>query len=142
HGADETIDYSREDLKERLRELTDGKGADVVMDPVGGPLAEPAVRATAWEGRYLVVGFAAGEVPKLPLNHVLLRGCSVVGVAWGAMVRNDPARGTAISRQVLEWARAGRLSAHVDKVYPLDQAADALNAIARREVKGKIVLKP
>jgi NADPH:quinone reductase len=142
HGADEAIDYSREDLKERLRELTDGQGADVVMDPVGGPLAEPAVRATAWEGRYLVVGFAAGEIPKLPLNHVLLRGCSVVGVAWGAMVRRDPARGTAISRQVLEWAQAGRLSAHVDKVYPLAQAADALNAIARREVKGKILLRP
>jgi NADPH:quinone reductase len=142
HGADEAIDYSREDLKERLRELTGGKGADVVMDPVGGPLAEPAVRATAWDGRYLVVGFAAGEIPKLPLNHVLLRGCSVVGVAWGAMVRRDPARGTAISRQVLEWAREGRLSAHVDKVYPLAQAADALNAIARREVKGKIILRP
>ena len=142
HGADEGIDYSREDLKDRLRELTGGKGADVVLDPVGGPLAEAAVRSTAWEGRYLVVGFAAGEIPKLPLNHVLLRGCSVVGVAWGAMVRRDPARGTAITRQLVDWAREGRISAHVDKAYPLAQAAEALSAIARREVKGKFVLRP
>jgi NADPH2:quinone reductase len=141
-GADETIDYSIEDLKERLRELTDGRGADVVMDPVGGSLAEAAVRATAWEGRYLVVGFAAGEIPKIALNHVLLRGCSIVGVAWGALVRRDPARGAAISKQILEWAREDKVSAHVDKVYPLAQAADALNAIARREVKGKIILRP
>jgi NADPH2:quinone reductase len=141
-GADETIDYSTEDLKERLRALTDGRGADVVMDPVGGALAEAAVRGTAWEGRYLVVGFAAGEIPKLALNHVLLRGCSIVGVAWGALVRRDPARGAAISKQILEWAREGKVSAHVDKVYPLAQAADALNAIARREVKGKVILKP
>ena len=142
HGADETIDYSREDLKERLRELTGGNGADVVMDPVGGPLGEAAIRATAWEGRYLVVGFAAGEIPKIALNHVLLRGCSLVGVAWGALVRRDPERGVAISKQVIEWAREGRLSAHVDKVYPLSEAKDALNAIARREVKGKIILRP
>lgn len=142
HGADETIDYSREDLKERLRELTGGNGADVVMDPVGGPLAEAGLRATAWEGRYLVVGFATGEIPKIALNHVLLRGCSIVGVAWGALVRRDPARGTAISKQILRWAREGRLSAHVDKVYPLAQATAALNAIARREVKGKIILRP
>jgi NADPH:quinone reductase len=142
HGADETIDYSHEDLKERLRELTGGNGADVVMDPVGGPLAEAAIRATAWEGRYLVVGFAAGEIPKIALNHVLLRGCSLVGVAWGALVRRDPARGVAISKQVVEWAREGRLSAHVDKVYSLGEAKEALNAIARREVKGKIILRP
>jgi NADPH2:quinone reductase len=142
HGADETIDYAKEDLKERLRELTDGRGADVVFDPVGGDFAEAAVRGTAWEGRYLVIGFAAGEIPKLALNHVLLRGCSVVGVAWGALIRRDPARGRALVQQLIEWASEGRISAHVDKAYPLAQAADALNAIARREVKGKVVLKP
>jgi NADPH2:quinone reductase len=142
HGADETIDYSWEDLKERLRELTDGRGADIVFDPVGGDFAEAAVRGTAWEGRYLVIGFAAGEIPKLALNHVLLRGCSVVGVAWGALVRRDPARGRALTEQLIKWAGEGRISAHVDKVYPLAQAAEALNAIARREVKGKIVLRP
>jgi len=122
--------------------LTDGRGADVVFDPVGGDLAEAAVRGTAWEGRYLVIGFAAGEIPKLALNHVLLRGCSVVGVAWGALVRRDPVRGRALVQQLIQWASEGRISAHVDKVYPLTQAADALNAIARREVKGKVVLKP
>ena len=142
HGADEGIDYSREDLKERLRELTGGRGADVVFDPVGGPLAEPAVRATAWEGRYLVIGFAAGEIPKLALNHVLLRGCAVVGVAWGGLARRNVERVRQIAEQAMAWAAAGRISAHVDKVYPLAQAVDALNAIARRAVKGKVVLRP
>ncbi|MEX2129427.1 MAG: NADPH:quinone oxidoreductase family protein [Xanthobacteraceae bacterium] len=140
-GADASIDYSREDLKERLRELTDGRGADVVLDPVGGPLAEPAVRGTAWEGRYLVVGFAAGEIPKLALNHVLLRGCSVVGVTWGMLARHDPPRMKALADQAMKWAVEGRISAHVDKVYPLARVAEALTAISRREVKGKIILK-
>lgn len=142
HGADAGLDYSREDVKDRLRELTGGGGADVVFDPVGGPLAEPAVRATAWEGRYLVIGFAAGDIPRLPLNHVLLRGCSVVGVVWGGLARHDSARMRQIAEQAMAWAAAGRISAHVDKVLPLAQAADALNAIARREVKGKVVLRP
>jgi NADPH:quinone reductase len=142
HGADEGIDYSREDLKERLRQLTADKGADVVFDPVGGSLAEAAVRATAWEGRYLVVGFAAGEIPKIALNHVLLRGCSIVGVIWGAMVQRDPARGNAITQQLLKWASEGVISAHVDRAFPLAQVREALEAIARREVKGKFVLKP
>ena len=142
HGADEVIDYSKEDLKERLRELTDGRGADVVFDPVGGPLAEPAVRSTAWEGRYLVIGFAAGEIPKIALNHVLLRGCSVVGVVWGMLARHDPARMRQIAEQAVQWAAEKKISAHVDKVYPLAKTAEALGAIARREVKGKIVLKP
>jgi NADPH2:quinone reductase len=141
HGADDAIDYSREDLKERLRELTDGRGADVVLDPVGGPYAELAVRGTAWAGRYLVVGFAHGEIPKLPLNHVLLRGCAVVGVTWGMLARHDPARMKALAEQAMRWAAEGSISAHVDKVYPLAQAADALNAIARREVRGKVILK-
>lgn len=142
HGADEIIDYSREDLKERLRQLTGDKGADVVFDPVGGRLAEPALRATAWEGRYLVIGFAAGEIPKIALNHVLLRGCSIVGVLWGAMVQRDPARGNAITQQLLAWASEGKISAHIDRAFPLAQAREALEAIARREVKGKFVLKP
>jgi NADPH2:quinone reductase len=140
HGADEGIDYAREDLKERLRELTGGKGADVVLDPVGDKYAEPAVRATAWEGRYLVVGFAGGQIPKLPLNHVLLRGCAVVGVAWGAHVRRNPAAGNRLTQQVLDWAAERRISGHIDRTYPLAQAKEALQAIAKREVKGKIVL--
>jgi NADPH2:quinone reductase len=141
HGADDAIDYSREDLKERLRELTDGRGADIVLDPVGGPFAEPAVRGTAWAGRYLVVGFADGEIPKLPLNHVLLRGCSVVGVTWGMLARHDPGRMKTLAEQAMKWAVEGKISAHVDRVYPLVRAAEALTAIGRREVKGKIILK-
>lgn len=141
HGADAAIDYSSEDLKERLRALTGGRGADVVFDPVGGPLAEAAVRGTAWEGRYLVIGFTAG-IPKLALNHVVLRGCSVVGVLWGALARHDPARMREIAKQAVDWAGAGRISAPVDKVFPLAQAAEALNAIAHREVKGKVILQP
>jgi NADPH2:quinone reductase len=141
HGADDSIDYSREDLKERLRALTDGRGADVVFDPVGGELAEPAVRATAWEGRYLVVGFTGG-IPTLPLNHVLLRGCAVIGVAWGALLRHDASRLRAIVAQIVQWAAERRVSVHIDAVYPLARTAEALAAIAGRKVKGKIVLKP
>jgi NADPH2:quinone reductase len=140
HGADEGINYTSENLKDRLRELTGGNGVDVVLDPVGGEFAEASVRATAWEGRYLVVGFAAG-IPKLPLNHVLLRGCSVVGVAWGTMSRKYPDRLRALTVQALRWAEEGKISAHVDKVYPLLKTAEALGAISRREVKGKIILK-
>lgn len=140
HGADEGINYATENLKERLRELTDDNGVDVVLDPVGGEFAEASVRAMAWEGRYLVVGFAAG-IPKLPLNHVLLRGCSVVGVAWGTMSRKYPDRLRQLTEQALRWAEEGKISAHVDKVYPLARTAEALGAISRREVKGKIILK-
>lgn len=140
HGADETINYTAENLKERLRALTNDRGVDVVLDPVGGEFAEASVRATAWEGRYLVVGFAAG-IPKLPLNHVLLRGCSVVGVAWGNMCRKYPDRLRALIEQALRWAEEGKISASVHKVYPLEKTAEALRAISRREVKGKIVLK-
>jgi NADPH2:quinone reductase len=142
HGADEIIDYERENLKERLRELTGGHGADVVFDPVGGRLAEPAVRGTAWEGRYLVVGFAAGEIPRLPLNHVLLRGCAVMGVGWGEFIRRNPNGIAAAMKRVLEWVREGRLTAHVDGVYPFDGVVEALRAIADRKVKGKIILVP
>jgi len=142
HGADEVIDYSKEDLKERLRELTGGKGADVVYDPVGGPYAEPALRSTAWEGRFLVIGFAAGEIPKIPLNLALLKGCEIVGVFWGEFIRRDPARLRAQIKELLNWVHGGRLSAHVDAVYPFERAAEAFAAIGTRKVKGKVLLKP
>jgi NADPH2:quinone reductase len=142
HGAHETIDYEREDLKERLRALTDGRGADVVFDPVGGRYAEPAVRGTAWEGRYLVVGFAAGEIPRLPLNHVLLRGCSVMGVGWGEHTRRRPESIPAAVNRIVQWMRDGGLAIHIDAVYPFDRVAEALQAIAERRVKGKVVLVP
>jgi NADPH2:quinone reductase len=140
-GADETIDYSTEDLKTRLRDLTNGKGPDVVYDPVGGPYSEPAVRAMNWEGRFLVIGFAAGDIPRIPLNLVLLRSCDLRGVAWGAWADKDTAGHRANTARLLAWEKAGKLSTHIHAVYPLAEAKDALKAIARREVKGKVVLR-
>jgi NADPH2:quinone reductase len=141
-GADLTLNYAREDLKAGLKRLTGGSGVDVLYDPVGGDLAEPALRSMAWQGRYLVVGFAGGDIPKLPLNLVLLKGCDVLGVFWGAFLERDPKRHRAHMAQLLAWAADGTISAHVDAVYPLDQTAEALGRIARREAKGKIVVKP
>jgi len=142
HGADDVINYARDDLKDALRNATGGKGADVIYDPVGGPYAEPALRAIAWQGRLLVVGFAAGEIPKMPLNLALLKGCDIVGVFWGSFIERDPAGHRANTKQILDWCAQGKLSAHVQAVYPLADAADALKALAARKVMGKIVLRP
>jgi NADPH2:quinone reductase len=142
HGADDGIDYGSEDLKDALRRVTSGKGADVIYDPVGGALAESALRSIAWEGRFLVVGFAAGEITRLPLNLVLLKGCDVLGVFWGAWTQRDPAGHRANTEQLLAWLAEGRLSSHVHAVYPLERAADALKSIAARQVMGKVILKP
>jgi NADPH2:quinone reductase len=142
HGADDTINYATDDLKEALRRVTGGKGADVIYDPVGGAYAEQALRSIAWQGRFLVVGFAAGEIPKIPLNLALLKGCDIVGVFWGSFVERDPAGHRANTRQILDWVVSGKLSAHVQATYPLADAATALKALAARKVKGKIVLHP
>ena len=142
HGADDGIDYGKDDLKEALRRVTQGRGADVIYDPVGGAYAEAALRSIAWLGRYLVIGFAAGEIPKLPLNLVLLKGCDVLGVFWGSWIERDPAGHRANTEQLLAWCAAGKLSSHVHAVYPLERAATALNAIAARQVMGKIILRP
>jgi len=141
HGADDTIDYSGEDLKFALRALTRERGVDVLYDPVGGAYAELALRAMAWDGRYLVVGFAAGEIPKIPLNLVLLKSCDLRGVAWGAWTERDLAGHRANTAQLLAWEAQGKLRTHVHAVYPLAEAAEALKAIARREVKGKVILR-
>lgn len=141
HGADAGIDYGREDLKEALRRLTDGRGVDVIYDPVGGPYSEPALRAMAWEGRFLVVGFAAGDIPKMPLNLVLLKSCDIRGVAWGAWSERDLGGHRENTAQLLDWAMQGKLSTHVHAVYPLAQAAAALKAIAARQVMGKVILR-
>ena len=117
-------------------------GIDVVYDPVGGSYAEPAVRSMAWNGRYLVIGFAAGEIPKLPLNLVLLKNCDIRGVAWGAWVRREPDAQRKLMSEIVNWAAHGKLSAHVHAVYPLAEIAAALKAIAERKVMGKIVLRP
>jgi NADPH:quinone reductase len=142
HGAEETINYASEDLKEGLRRVTSGRGVDVVYDPVGGRYSEPAVRAMAWHGRFLVVGFAAGDIPKLPLNLVLLRSCDVRGVLWGGWTERDPQAHHALTTQILKWCAEGKLSVHIHAVYPLAQAAEALKAIAARQVMGKVILRP
>src|SRR4051794_38395342 len=142
HGADLTLDYTAEDLKAGLKRLTEGRGVDVIYDPFGGDLAEPALRAIAWEGRYLIVGFAGGAIPKIPLNLLLLKGCDMQGVFWGAFVERDPAGHAANMADLLDWVAQGKLSAHVDAVYPLDQTPEALKVIARREAKGKILVQP
>lgn len=142
HGADDGIDYAREDVKDALRRVTDGKGADVIYDPVGGPYAEAALRSIAWCGRFLVVGFAAGDIPKLPLNLVLLKGCDVLGVFWGSWIVRDPAGHRANTEQLLAWVADGKLSSHVHAVYPLSEGPAALKAIAARQVMGKVILRP
>lgn len=142
HGADEAIQYTREDLKERCKQLTRGDGVDVVYDPVGGPFAEPALRSIAWQGRYLVVGFAAGEIPRIPLNLVLLKGCQIVGVFWGSFAAREPARNRANADRILAAVAAGQLRPHVDATLPFARAGEALGRLERREVHGKLVLVP
>lgn len=140
YGAVMTINYSVEDLKSRVRELTGGAGADVVYDPVGGPYSEAALRAMAWNGRFLVIGFAAGEIPKIPLNLPLLKGCSVVGVFWGAFTGREPQRHRDNVSELVSWWRAGKLRPHVSSTYPLERAGEAIRELADRKAKGKVVV--
>ena len=141
HGAAEGIDYSKADLKEELKRLTGGKGVQVIYDPVGGDFAEAALRAIAWEGRFLVIGFAAGAIPKMPLNLALLKGCDILGVFWGAWTQADPAAHRENMAELLAWARDGKLKAHTHAVLPLENVAEALNILVRREAQGKVLLK-
>ncbi|HEY0252946.1 MAG TPA: NADPH:quinone oxidoreductase family protein [Kofleriaceae bacterium] len=142
HGASEGIDYSKEDLKERLKALTKGNGVDVIYDPVGGNLSEPALRGIAWKGRFLVVGFAAGEIPKIPLNLALLKGCQIVGVFWGQFAMRESATNKRHCEQLFQWVAEGKLRPAIDATLPFERAAEALERLARREVKGKLVLTP
>jgi NADPH:quinone reductase len=142
HGADAAVNYASENLRDALRRLGGERGIDVVYDPVGGPHAEAALRALGWEGRLLVVGFATGEIPKLPLNLVLLKGCDVRGVFWGSWIAREPAAHRANTAELFAWCAAGKLSAHVQAVYPLARAAEALHALSDRRVMGKVILKP
>ncbi len=139
-GADETVNYDAADLKEALKTLTGGRGVDVVYDCVGGPYAEPAVRALAWDGRFLVVGFAAGEIPKLPLNLLMLKGAEAIGVFWGEAVRRNPAGHRANMIEVLDWVAEGRLAPRIQATYPLSEIREAIGIIDRREAVGKIVV--
>jgi NADPH2:quinone reductase len=140
HGADATIDYAAEDLRARIKDLTGGKGPDVIYDAVGGPYSEPAFRSIAWRGRHLVVGFAAGEIPRLPLNLALLKGASVVGVFWGDFARREPRQFAESARHLGRWYAEGKLKPHVSRTFPLEKAPEALQLMASRQVKGKVVL--
>ena len=139
YGADELINYREEDLKTRAKELTGGKGVDVVYDPVGGDFAEAALRATAWKGRFLVVGFPAG-IPKIPLNLALLKGCQIVGVFWGRFTAEEPGQNLQNTMELFKMYAEGKLSPHIDKVYPLADTPQALQDMMDRKVKGKIII--
>ena len=135
------IDSAHMDLKDALRRVTGGKGVDVIYDPVGGRFSEPALRSIAWQGRFLVIGFAAGDIPKLPLNLVLLKGCDVLGVFWGSFIERDLAGHRANIEQIMRWCLEGKVSSHIHAAYPLAESAAALKSIADRKVMGKVILK-
>lgn len=141
-GADEGVNYTSEDMKTRFRELTGRKGIDVLYDCVGGPHAEPSLRSMAWEGRYLVLGFAAGEIPRLPLNLILLKGCSVIGVFWTAFVERYPEQHRANTMQILKWCADGQIKPHIHASFPLIDTAKALEMIEGRKVTGKVLVRP
>jgi NADPH:quinone reductase len=142
HGADATVNYASQDLRSALKDLGGEHGIDVIFDPVGGPYSEAALRAVAWEGRHLVVGFAAGEIPKLPLNLTLLKGCAVVGVYFGDWVRHDSQAYRAALEQLARWASEGKLSCHIHQVYPLAETPQALKTLTQRQAMGKVIVQP
>jgi NADPH2:quinone reductase len=139
-GAAAGIDYAREDLKARIRELTDGRGAEVVLDPVGGPYAEPALRALAWRGRYVVVGFAAGQIPSIPLNLVLLRSAQLLGFEIGSFLARAPEEGARNTAELWALFAGGKVRPHVGAVYPLREVARALADVAERRATGRVVI--
>ncbi|KAF0674601.1 NADPH:quinone oxidoreductase family protein [Profundibacterium mesophilum] len=139
-GADHLVDYAADDLRGRIAQICGKKGVDVVYDPVGGPVFEQALRSTAWRGRVLVVGFASGDIPKVPANLALLKGCAIVGVFWGDFRRRETALDNANFDQLFAWYAEGRLHPHVSRALPLAQAGEALTALAERRAVGKIVL--
>ena len=142
HGADEGVNYETEDLKGRLKELTGQKGVDVLYDPVGGDYAEPALRAMAWEGRYLVLGFASGTIPRLPLNLVMLKGCAIIGVFWTAFVERNPDAHRANMELLLDWCEEGLIAPHIHATFALADTAKALSLIEERKVTGKVMVNP
>jgi len=142
HGADETVNYATEDLRGRLDALTEKRGVDVVFDAVGGGYAEPALRATAWHGRFLVIGFAAGEIPKIALNLALLKERSIVGVYWGDWTRRDPKGNARNVMDLVKWSAEGRIRPAITERIGLDAVPDAIARLGRREARGKIVVLP
>jgi NADPH2:quinone reductase len=141
-GADHLINYSTQDLRERIKEITRGQGVDVVYDPVGGTLAEPALRSMAWNGRYLVIGFAGGDIPRIPLNLPLLKGCSIVGVFWGSFAVREAALQKENARELWKMLEDGRLKPVVGESHPLEDYAAAFASLAERRAQGKVVVVP
>jgi NADPH2:quinone reductase len=139
-GASETINYSTEDLKTRIKELTGGKGVDVIHDPVGGDYTEAALRGIAWKGRYLIVGFANGEIPKIPMNLPLLKGCAIMGVFWGEFSKLESSQSFQNIGQLVQWIKEGKIHQHISKQYSLAEAPDALQALLDRKMLGKGVV--
>jgi NADPH2:quinone reductase len=142
HGADDGVNYSDADLKKKLKELTLPTGVNVLYDCVGGDAAEPSLRAMAWEGRYLVLGFASGEIPRIPLNLVLLKGCEIVGVFWTSFVEREPETHRANTAQILEWCKDGKIVPHIHETFPLEDTPKALALIEGRKVAGKVIIHP
>ena len=140
YGASEGIVYAEDDLKEALKQRTNGKGVDCVYDAIGGAFSESALRAMAWKGRFLVIGFASGEIPKIPLNLALLKGCAILGVYWGEFVKREPQAHLENMAQIFDWLSRGLLSAHVQAVYPMAEIAKALHVLKSRQAQGKVLL--
>ncbi len=139
-GADATINYTKENLREAIKAATDGKGPDVIYDPVGGDFAEPAFRSIAWRGRYLVVGFASGPIPSLPLNLALLKGASIVGVFWGDFARREPKANAAMMAELAQWYAQGKVKPVIDRTMPMAELKAAYAHMGSRGVKGKLVM--
>lgn len=142
YGADAVINYSKEDIRESLKAITGGGGVDVVYDPVGDKYTEPALRSMNWKGRYLVVGFAAGQIPALPFNLALLKGCSIVGVFWGAFTEREPKANFQNITELFQWYKTGELKPHIQKTYSLEEAPQALYDMLERRAMGKLVVVP
>lgn len=142
HGADEVVNYARESLKDAVKKLTQGQGADVIYDPVGGDLAQDCFSCINWNGRYLVIGFAAGKIPEVALNRLLLKGAAAVGVFWGAFVAREPKLNWENFQQLFAWYEAGQLKPHISATYPLAEAPRALRDMLERKVTGKVILVP
>ncbi|MDO9616338.1 MAG: NADPH:quinone oxidoreductase family protein [Pseudomonas sp.] len=140
-GADELINYSESNLKDEVKRLTGGQGADVIYDPVGGDLFDAAIRSIAWNGRLLVVGFASGRIPELPVNLCLLKGAAVVGVFWGSFAQRQPQENAANFQQLFAWHAEGKLKPLVSQTFPLAQAAEAINTLGQRRAVGKVVVQ-
>ncbi len=141
YGADHILNYDNMDLREGIKLVTNGKGVDVVYDPVGGEFTEPAFRSIAWKGRYLVVGFAAGPIPSLPLNLPLLKGASIVGVFWGSFTMNEPQLHAENMAELFAWYSSGKLKPHVSTTFPIERVSDALYHLMGRQAQGKVILK-